>query len=235
MAAHQVVGIDGYRGGWVAVRHVGRSGAADAATADSLDWATAPVDAIGDLLPDRCIAAIDMPIGLLDSGERECDALARRRLPGATSRVFVTPPRAVLELGLQAPNDQVQRLCRALTGSGVSRQALGLASRVLALDHYLAGNADAVVVEAHPEISFCAMTAGPPLASKKCAAGVGQRMAALRSWLPEVDAVVSRAPTEVPIDDALDALACLWTAQRWAAGTAATLPERAQARPFIAI
>jgi predicted RNase H-like nuclease len=79
------------------------------------------------------------------------------------------------------------------------------------------------------------MSGGPPLASKKSAAGVGQRLAALRPWLPSVEAALGGCPSDVPIDDALDALACLWTAERWAAGTAMTIPEGASRPPFIAV
>ena len=225
MAAHQVVGIDGYRHGWVAAIREG----------GEVLWSTASEADVSALLAPGCIAAIDMPIGLLDSGERDCDRLARAHLPGAAARVFPTPPRPVLELGLHAPNDDVQRLCRALTGKGVSRQSLGLASRILVLDEALRSDPSDRVVEAHPEVSFCAMSGRPPLASKKSAAGVGQRMSALRSWLPAIDDLVARAPADVPIDDALDALACSWTAERWATGTAITIPEAASRRPFIAV
>ena len=65
---------------------------------------------------------------------------------------------------------------------------------------------------------------GSVLDGKKSARGVGQRLAALASWLPDVAAVVGTAPVGVPIDDALDALAALWSARRLAAGTANTLP-----------
>ena len=225
MPVHQVVGIDGYPRGWVAAALHG----------EELAWRTAQVHDIAALIPDSSVVGIDMPIGLLDEGERECDRLARAHLPGASSRVFTTPPRRVLELGLAAPNDEVQRLSRELMSKGVSRQALGLASRVLALDDFLAANLNPDVVEAHPEMSFSAMAGRGPLAGKKTAAGVGQRIAALRTWLPDIDALLSRAPADVPTDDALDALACLWTASRRRDGTALTVPEGASRPPFIAV
>ncbi len=101
-----------------------------------------------------------MPVGLLTSGLRPCDALARQELPGAASRVFTTPPRAVLELGPDAPNADVQALSRALTGQGVSRQALHLAPRILALDAALASREPRLVVEVHPELSFAELSGG---------------------------------------------------------------------------
>jgi len=218
------VGIDGYRGGWVAAILDG----------PGVSWATAPVDAIAGLLPTSGLVGVDMPIGLLDEGWRACDALAKQELGSASARVFMTPPRPVLELGAGAPNDVVQDLCRRLTGQGVSRQALGLAERVLALDRALHRRSRVRVVEVHPELSFTELT-GRTLPSKKSAAGVAARFAALRGWRPDTEQVVARAPADVPIDDALDALAALWSALRWREGLARTLPADALAPPFVAI
>ena len=218
------VGIDGYRGGWIAAR-------LDDAR---ITWSTATVTGIAELLPAGIVVGIDMPIGLLASGERECDSLARRALPGAASRVFTTPPRAVLELGPSTPNAEVQELCRRLTGKGVSRQALNLAPRILALDEHLARNPDQVVAEVHPEISFAELT-GHVLTSKKTAAGVGQRISALESWLPTTAGVLAEVPSDVPIDDALDALAALWSAVRLRDGQARSIPEGAERSPRIVV
>ncbi len=218
------VGIDGYRGGWISAR-------LDDAR---ITWSTATVPDIGSLLASDIVAGVDMPIGLLDIGERECDALARKALPGAASRVFTTPPRAVLELGPGAPNAEAQDLCRRLTGKGVSRQALNLAPRILALDEHLARNPDHLVAEVHPEISFAELT-GRVLTSKKTTAGVGQRIAALESWLPATADALAGVPSGVPIDDALDAMAALWSAVRLRDGQARTLPTQALQAPRIVI
>jgi predicted RNase H-like nuclease len=66
------------------------------------------------------------------------------------------------------------------------------------------------------------------MASKKTAAGVGERVAALRRWLPDVDAALSRAPVPVRVDDALDALACAWAADRMLAGHVERLGDGAR-------
>jgi len=217
-------GIDGCPGGWVAARL--EDGA--------VTWAAVPIEGIGDIVRPDCVTGIDMPIGLLDTGRRECDALARRELPGASSRVFTTPPRAVLELGPTAPNDIAQETCRSLMGAGVSRQALHLAPRILALDALLAHDVHLVAVEVHPELSFAAL-AGRVLDRKASPAGLQQRRDALRPWLADVDHVVAERPRGVPVTDALDALAALWSALRWRDGLARTLPADATERPFIAI
>ena len=218
------VGIDGYPGGWVAAR----------LSHDGITWATAPVGDVARLLSREAVVGVDMPIGLVDAGLRDCDALAREHLPGAASRVFTTPPRPVLALGLDAANAEVQALSVQLTGQGVSRQALGLASRILALDAALAADPSLCVVEVHPELSFATL-AGRVLDRKKSAAGVGQRMAALSAWREDIATALGSAPADVPIDEALDALAALWSAVRWRDGSARTLPPDARTRPFIAI
>jgi predicted RNase H-like nuclease len=220
----RAVGIDGYRGGWVAAN----------LSDGVVTWATAAVDDIGALLPDDVVVGVDMPVGLLDRGERACDALGRAALPGASSRVFTTPPRAVLELGALAPNDQAQALSSALMGKGVSRQALALGPRILSLDSHLASAPRHRVVEVHPEISFAEL-AGRVLVSKKSAAGVGQRVAALETWLPSTARTLAEAPFDVPVDDALDAMAALWSAVRWRDGQARTLPSVAATAPRIVV
>jgi len=218
------IGIDGYRRGWVAA----------SLEEGHVTWSTATIPDIGLLITGDVVVGIDMPIGLLPTGERECDALARRALPGAASRVFTTPPRPVLELGPSAPNVEAQAVSRQLMGKGVSRQALHLAPRILALDAALARMPEHRVVEVHPEVSFTEMS-GRVLVRKKSDEGAGQRLAALTAWLPGVEDAVAARPSDVPIDDALDALAALWSAVRFRDGLARTLPTDAQAAPRIII
>ena len=61
------VGLDGYRKGWVAVR-------VDGETHELCFYST-----IAELLATKFdVAAIDMPIGLPERGERACDLAARK-------------------------------------------------------------------------------------------------------------------------------------------------------------
>lgn len=230
-ARMSVTGIDGYPRGWVAAR------LDPDLSSPTVRWSTCAVPDIASLLHSDDVVGIDMPIGLADHGWRDCDHEARAALGRAGSRVFMTPPRAVLALGLGAPNDEVQRLSRELTGQGTSRQAMGLAERILALDAALAGSTGTgtgAVIEVHPELSFAEM-AGRPLASKKSAVGVGERLRALAMWLPDPASALASVPDDVPVDDALDALACAWTAGRWRSGVARTLPPSAEAAPRIVV
>ena len=220
-----IIGIDGYPRGWVAAR----------IDDDVLTWSTGAVDAIADLLDPKAVTAIDMPIGLADTGWRACDIAAKTQLGHAASRVFMTPPRSVLQLGFGAPNQVVQDLSRELTGQGTSRQAMALAERILALDAAVESRQSGrgTVLEVHPELSFAQM-AGRVLASKKSARGVAERLDALTTWRPRVLHEIAHAPADVPVDDALDALACAWSAQRWLTGAAETLPIGSTEPPFIA-
>ncbi|MDQ4039742.1 MAG: DUF429 domain-containing protein, partial [Actinomycetota bacterium] len=78
------------------------------------------------------------------------------------------------------------------------------------------------VVEVHPEVSFRAMAPGIDFVRKKSAPGALQRIEALSSTV-DVQAALAAAPTGAGLDDALDALAAAWSAQRFATGVAETL------------
>lgn len=211
------VGIDGCPGGWIAAVRTG----------EALIWRTAGVGAFGSLLAALpavdCIIAVDMPVGLVERGWRTCDLLAKQALGRAHARVFLTPPRAVIELGPSIPNAQVQACSRELTGQGVSRQALALASRILDVDEHLP---DQRIIEAHPELSFAAM-ADRVLMSKHDPAGLQERSMTLAETWPDapVDAWLATRPARVPLADALDALALAWTADRHAMGRSTSLPD----------
>ena len=205
-----LIGVDGYPGGWVGA----------VSGADGMHWRIGPVGSIDRIIDGAGIAAIDIPVGLTDRGWRHCDSDAKALLGTARSRVFMTPPREIVELGLTAPNAQVQEASRRLTGQGVSRQALGLAARILDVDRLLP---DPRIIEVHPELSFLELT-GRVLASKKSTPGIAERIDALTGWDPQVIAALAQCPQDVPIDDALDALAALWSAQRHAEGRSVGIP-----------
>ena len=204
--ASDLAGIDGCPGGWVAARM----------TDGDIDWATAPVGGLAAIV--GAVTAIDIPIGLEEEGWRASDLAARNVMGAARSRVFLTPPRAVLEQA-SAPNATAQATSRRLTGQGVSRQALALAPRILEADALVASMPGVAVHESFPEITFMRMSElSEPLATKKSARGAGQRLAALLGWRVDIADALARAPEGVPVDDCLDALACLWAAERIASG-----------------
>jgi predicted RNase H-like nuclease len=153
--------------------------------------------------------ALDVPIGLPTSGRRRCDEEAYAALGARRSSVFMTPPRHVLDHATYAT-------ARAAFPS-LTAQAFALLSRVRDVDAVLRSRGQSIheyVLECHPELSFMAMT-GAGLPRKRSARGALMRIEALTAaGLGDV----RDAPEEAGLDDALDAMACAWTAQRWAAG-----------------
>jgi predicted RNase H-like nuclease len=218
-----VAGVDGCPRGWVAAVVRGRS----------VEWRVFGLSfrALLDGLADCAMVAVDVPIGLPDTGARKCDVTAREFLGPARSSVFLTPPRAVL---VAPDHAAASAVARGIDGKGISRQAWNIGARVLdatdtvEADPALAGR----VVEAHPEVSFALMT-GAALPSKHTAAGLVARIAALGEQVDDVLAVLAAAPRPARADDALDALACAWTARRVLSGDAVALPDGAVGAPRI--
>ncbi len=170
-----------------------------------LAW-TAGCDAVG----------VDIPLGVPATGRRACDRLAVARLGTARSSVFPAPPRPVL-----AASDyrQACALARAATGTAISQQTWRIVPKIA--DWASTAVPDAVV-ETHPELSFRELAPGRAFASKRTVRGSGQRIAALAGWL-DVPAALSDLPGGARVDDVLDALACAWSAARWARGQAVLL------------
>ena len=202
-----VAGVDGCPGGWVAA--VWGDG--------GVEWRALPL-AFGPMLEglaDCAVVAVDVPIGMPATGYRACDVAAREALGAARSSVFLTPPRAVLEAPDYATACAVGR---AAEGRAISKQTWFIRDRILG-----AAARDGVV-EAHPEVSFLRM-AGRVLPPKKSAPGLAARLLALGEPFGDVAALIADAPRPARADDALDALACAWTARRVLDGTAERLGD----------
>ena len=201
----RVAGVDGRRGGWV----VAVVDLEPAPMLVSLEYVTPLAPAIGD---DLAVIAIDMPIGLSDSGSRACDVAARKLLKPHASRVFPAPPRTALD-----HLDDYAAACeasRAASGKAISRQTWNLLAAITEVD---ALAEDDRIVECHPEIAFALMQGHPIDERKKTPEGRAIRLALLRTWLPDLG--------DPPYgDDGLDAIACAWSAARVATDTALTLP-----------
>lgn len=216
-----VVGVDGAPDGWVAVRLSGREliGAASYRDFGALLLAEAQAR----------VVAIDMPIGLptAATGPRAADQAARAFIGPRRSSVFVVPPREALE----APTYQeAVRRCRLAGISALSQQAYALRHKIFEVAKY---TVDSRVFEVHPEVSFAAMNARPLVYGKRTWNGYHERRALLRAVgidVPDDLGELGRAS----VDDALDAIAAAWTAQRIAAGEVGRLPpDAAPGEPCI--
>jgi len=192
----RVAGVDGTKGGWVAVElEEGRFVRDRLLAIDTAFEELAAAEVIG----------IDIPIGF---GPREADRAARKFLAGSASTVFTTPSQAILASPFGP-------------GLGVSAQAHALGPRVIQVTELARG--DSRLREVHPEVSFRAMNGGRPLGyRKKSAGGALERLSLLER--EGIDVRVAEAAA-APLDDVLDAAAAAWSAHRIAAGIAKTLPD----------
>jgi predicted RNase H-like nuclease len=192
---------------------------------ERVEWAVAGSAAeVVRLTADCTAVAVDVPIGLADGpGGRACDALARERLGPARSSVFAAPHRRTLHARSHA--EAVAR-SRAAGFPAMSLQAWHLVRGIRDWDAVLTGRSELNdrIVECHPEVAFRAMAPEVTFARKVTGLGVAQRLDALAAWVDAAGAL-RRLPDGPPVADALDALACAWTASRWATGTAVTLPS----------
>ena len=206
----RVIGVDGCRGGWLAasVRDTGEL---------AWEWTT---DIATLLRGDADAVAIDIPIGLPDSGTRACDRAARSMLGRRGSSVFAAPVRPVLGC---TSYPAARELLAAAGGASMSAQAFGIVAAVRAVDAVIRPDDEDRVVEAHPELAFALMGGGPGLPGKKTTAGIGRRLQLLQTWLPNAVEALASSPSQAGVDDALDALACVWVARRWRLGEATVL------------
>jgi predicted RNase H-like nuclease len=208
--AVRVAGVDLARGGWaVVVLEADR--VADAFRSETFAEA---------LLVDAEVVAVDIPIGIPESGTRAADAAARKFVGPRASSVFTTPPRPVLEA---ATYGEARAVATQLTGKSVSAQTFALARRILEVDTY--AHEDERVIEVHPEVSFRALSHGP-LLSKHRTDGLLER----RRLLEDAGVDVPRSVPRIAEPDLLDATVAAWSARRYASGEAVPLPEGHRAR-----
>jgi len=206
-----LAGVDGCRGAWLAA----------VADGSEVSWRLVPT--FKDLYDDSVLTviAIDVPIGLPESGRRECDVQARAALGRRANSVFAAPVRPVLSCATYA---EARTVLASLGGASMSAQAFGIVKAVRDVDSSVQAHDDDRVVETHPELAFL-LLGGQPLEAKKSTAGLAARIRLLSGWRPDTLELLERVPGGVPVDDALDALACLWAAERWAEGERRTLGD----------
>ena len=165
MSGWRVLGVDACRAGWIGVAlSPGGIRAYFAARISDLVEEAGRDGPLG-------VVAIDIPIGLPDTGRRQADLLAREAAGPRWASVFMTPVRPALEAG---DYTAAAVLSRRLAGEGISRQAFALRDKVLDVDQW-ARQAQPRVVEAHPEVSFAQLAGAPLLSRKSTWAGIARR------------------------------------------------------------
>jgi predicted RNase H-like nuclease len=190
------LGIDGFRGGWVAAW-------IDARGDHGFDHSPSLSGLLG---KPFARAMIDMPIGLSTSGHRACD-LRARELVGAS--VFPGARRNLRDFPDQAAANQYYWQHEG-PRMGISCQLWNIRGKIRELDDFITPERQARIGEAHPELIFRNLSGQIRLHGKKSAEGRAQRIAllqargfvALASWLTQ------RRGTGICRDDLIDACAC---------------------------
>jgi predicted RNase H-like nuclease len=215
-----VAGVDGYKNGWFVVLCEVGSGSMHF-------FARKTFAEILSISPLPKVIAVDIPIGVLDvarHGGRDCDVEARIILKQRRSSVFSPPVRAAI-----SPKDyeSAKRANRESSPSniGISKQAYGIAPKILDVDAVMTREQQERVFEVHPELSFFEMGGHPMRNAKKTEAGYRER----KSLMPEFREViqeleVKRLP-KLQKDDVLDACAACWTAIRILEKVAVRIPS----------
>jgi predicted RNase H-like nuclease len=177
---------------------------------------------LGELIshtPNATCIAVDMPIGL-PKVQREADGLARAYVGARRNSVFMTPPKKVLEALSYSEANTI-----ASSGPGgkkISQQAWALRVNIAIVEEFAAN--DPRIIEVHPEVSFRAMDSSELAYSKNSWNGQTLRREALAQQGIALPHHLEDAGA-VPVADVLDAAAAAWSARRYAAEEACSLPE----------
>jgi predicted RNase H-like nuclease len=217
----RALGLDGFSKGWVAVLLDGDF--------HEIRFCHDIVEALS-VRFDR--AAIDIPIGMTDDGDRACDLLARERLRPHFSRVFTGARRWIWQ-DFSDP-DEANEECGRRGQKQVSRQLWHLGPKIMQVDHFVRAHRLLDVREVHPELVFLRLNANKPLPKKKSREGDTLRRRLLeRSGLRNIDQWLTktRIGTGAKRDDVLDACAVA-IAARDPAGSVGTPAADAHGLPM---
>jgi predicted RNase H-like nuclease len=208
-----VVGVDGTKSGWAAIRLVGGRLSTVTLHESFVEVVEAHQDAV--------VIAVDIPIGFPASKDRKADGEARSFVGPRASSVFTTAPRDVLRT---STHREASDLAKRLTGKGISQQAYALGKKILEVDGIVRPGDQ--IYEVHPEVSFCALAGCHLRDYKKTWNGLMVRRSLLaeRAGIVLPDDLEEIGRTAAP-DDLLDAAVAAWSALRIARGEAMTLPS----------
>jgi predicted RNase H-like nuclease len=215
VTGERVLGVDACKAGWIGI--VLMRDRAEACFAASIDGLMRLALADGGL----DVVAVDMPIGLADTGPRKADLLAKDAIGPLRSAVFMTPVRPAL---LVPDHATAVAINRELAGQGVSIQAFGLKTKLLEVETW-ARTTHHRVIEVHPEVSFARMAGVPLTVRKSTWAGAETRRRLLARAGISIEGDLGAAGRMAGVDDVLDAAAAAWSARRFARKEAVSLPD----------
>lgn len=209
-----IVGVDRYKDGWVAA-----IGGSDKGTRIEL------FASFEDLLAreDLELIVIDVPIGLLDQGRRQCDVLARKLFGPRRNSIFTAPIRPMLAA---ATWEEACEIRERIEGKRCSKQVFGILSKIRELDTRVTPELQGRVREGHPEVSFAALRGEPLEHYKGTPEGRALRLELLLRVFPDLRERIQKFAVPNALTDVLDAYTLLWTARRIQRGTAVSVPEK---------
>ena len=181
-----------------------------------------------DLPRDLTVAAIDVPLGLPERGNREAARLARKALGEPRRRsVFPSPMRAVLGAGSWA---EACAIAERVDGRRISKQTFAILPKIVEADELVRCESWArrIVHEVHPELCFAKWFGAPMVYGKKSPAGRNERQTLIAATFGPGAFESAREALRghhVGSDDVADAFAAAWTASRIAAGKAERFPN----------
>lgn len=204
------IGVQGCKAGWIAVHEHGG------------DFDFVVEKNFSDLARrfPRAFVGVNMPIGLADEGDRQCDTLARERL-GERAAVILDPPLRPM-LAAETREDAAARR-KGMDGKTLDDKDWERLRKVREVDEMIRKdeNLRGRIYEVHPELSFAHLNYGKPLPSDiDTPEGREERIQALvsawrREWIDEMLARIEKDyPGEVTPADLINAIACLWSIQR---------------------
>ena len=227
MSGAAFAGVDGCRGGWIAVIHQ---------AGDEPRAMVSPTFAeIAARMPNGAAIAVDMPIGLPDrtgAKGRGPERAVRPLLGERQSSVFSIPSRPAVYA------DDYASACALAAGTSdpprrVSKQAFHIFPKIRELDAVLRADPALAerVIEAHPEAAFWRLNGKRPMQLPKKVrgrnnpAGLLERSALLERCGYAPDFLAKGPPKGAAADDFLDAAAVALIAQRYLRGEARPFPD----------
>lgn len=172
-----------------------------------------------DQTPD--LVLVDVPIGLPEdqktrTDRERVDSLVRS-VTGRPRSVFPVPSRGAARVAYKegAEYEEVARVNQRDIGKGLNKQSYHITHGIGEIDTLLENHEQArtKTVESHPELCFRTLLGRQLQHPKNTAAGVGERLNALRNQIPEPGTLLEQITgdlvgqsTDVDIDDVLDAL-----------------------------
>lgn len=240
-----LAGIDGCRGGWIAVHAPAGDGTdRDLVMAGAQVSLFATIGEAAAALGPSAIIAVDMPIGLPDEishGGRGPEQTVRPFLGARQSSVFSIPSRSAVYADSYGEACELARKT-SNPPKKVSKQAFNLFPKIRELDHFLIqaktdpALAGIRVYECHPEFAFTRLNHGTAMQlpkkikSRVNPAGIAERRTLLESLGFDPLFLASGAAgfraAHAAQDDFIDACACFAIAWRLQRGLAQPHPEQ---------